>query len=291
MPQRYAPLAGVRCTVARNHGTFSRIRHAARGVGLCVLAGLLLANLLAWSLALTVRQRILPRTAEHVFVSGDGVWHVSIVKGAGYEDHFWSGFAPPTGENSPEEVAEDLRTLMQLRRSAQDTVLVSPSRPRWGSLADASADLRPAYDIGADCGFGWPMPALAWRVRGEESGTLQTGGMSIIKERLEWGVPISGTPSVLQRDFKALPLRPIWIGMVTNTLLASVLVGAVWFGVPAIRRTLRVRRGLCPWCGYDRSGAQPESPCPECAGTTQSPPRPAVAGGVPHSRSGTFGES
>jgi hypothetical protein len=60
-----------------------------------------------------------------------------------------------------------------------------------------------------------------------------------------------------------VPTRPIWPGMIANTLI----YGAAWaalFVTPGIARgRLRAWRGRCPRCGYDlRHQASPG--CPEC---------------------------
>ena len=47
-----------------------------------------------------------------------------------------------------------------------------------------------------------------------------------------------------------LPYRPIWLGLIVNTLLyATVLIAIVWI-FHAMRSKLRLRRGLCPTCKY-----------------------------------------
>ena len=60
-----------------------------------------------------------------------------------------------------------------------------------------------------------------------------------------------------------LPLQPIWVGFLGNTLCYA----SAWWGLcstPApIRRWVRRRRGQCPTCGYDLRGNVAEG-CPEC---------------------------
>jgi hypothetical protein len=61
---------------------------------------------------------------------------------------------------------------------------------------------------------------------------------------------------------RALPLRPVWPGLLVNVAFYA----AGWFlllrGHRAIRRKLRTRRGLCPQCAYDMRNT-PHT-CPEC---------------------------
>lgn len=71
----------------------------------------------------------------------------------------------------------------------------------------------------------------------------------------------------------APPLTPRWPGFAANTLLYAAIVGVVAGLVMLIgplRRRRRVRRGLCPRCGYDLAGLET---CPECG----APPRSTLA--------------
>ncbi len=58
-----------------------------------------------------------------------------------------------------------------------------------------------------------------------------------------------------------LPLRPIWPGFAVNTLFYAA---ALWLLIPgpfALRRFIRVKRGLCPACAYPRGESDV---CSEC---------------------------
>ena len=64
-----------------------------------------------------------------------------------------------------------------------------------------------------------------------------------------------------------LPIRPIWTGLISDTIIYS----AVWWlllSIPfALRSVLRRKRGLCLKCAYDLQGAEHEV-CPECGTET-----------------------
>ena len=60
-----------------------------------------------------------------------------------------------------------------------------------------------------------------------------------------------------------LPLRPIWPGFAVNTLLYATLLWLLIPGPFALRRFLRLRRGLCPKCAYPIGES---SVCTECGG-------------------------
>jgi hypothetical protein len=77
-----------------------------------------------------------------------------------------------------------------------------------------------------------------------------------------WGIRLGDTkgPSGLPRT---LPLRPIWRGLLVNSLFYAVLL---WFLVllrSRVRRLMRRRHGLCPRCAYRLCGEFSQG-CPEC---------------------------
>ncbi len=68
-----------------------------------------------------------------------------------------------------------------------------------------------------------------------------------------------------------LPLRPIWPGSVINTLFYA---GLLWLLIPgpfALRRFLRLRRGLCPKCAYPMGES---AVCTECGKPLPTVPLP-----------------
>ena len=65
---------------------------------------------------------------------------------------------------------------------------------------------------------------------------------------------------------RVLPLRPIWPGFTANTLFYAAVLWLLIPGPFVLRRVIRLRRGLCPACGYDLGHAEHEG-CPECGRT------------------------
>jgi hypothetical protein len=59
----------------------------------------------------------------------------------------------------------------------------------------------------------------------------------------------------------AIPLLPIWPGLLADTLLFSLLADLIWWGFVTFRRR-RLPPGHCPACGYDLHGSKVV--CPEC---------------------------
>ncbi len=46
------------------------------------------------------------------------------------------------------------------------------------------------------------------------------------------------------------PLRPLWPGFAVNTLFYAAVLWLLILGPFALRRFIRVKRGLCPKCAY-----------------------------------------
>lgn len=81
---------------------------------------------------------------------------------------------------------------------------------------------------------------------------------------VEGGILLGNAGNRVLWKLRALPLRPIWSGLLVNTAFYA----ALWFiplgGVGLVRRRRRRRRGWCPGCAYDRDGLTSQQPCPEC---------------------------
>jgi hypothetical protein len=71
-----------------------------------------------------------------------------------------------------------------------------------------------------------------------------------------------------QGDEIVLPYRPLWSGLVANTLFYAALVGLLLVGTRHRLRALRLRHGLCPTCKYPigTSGV-----CTECGASLAHP--------------------
>ncbi len=97
--------------------------------------------------------------------------------------------------------------------------------------------------------YGWPVLAV-------EGAVWYKGGPSPLGSLLWW----------LWR----VPLLPIWPGFAINTLFYAVIL---WLAIPgpfALRRFIRVRRGLCPKCAYPIGES---AVCTECGAELGGPTR------------------
>lgn len=107
---------------------------------------------------------------------------------------------------------------------------------------------------------GWPLPAMSYVVDQRWEGSTPTWRAQWTIVAGEWA---NGNPVLV-------PLRPVWGGLIVNTLLAALVVLALIEGVRWALRRLRGQAGHCPACDYDLRGVAGR--CPEC-GT------PTLAGG------------
>lgn len=110
---------------------------------------------------------------------------------------------------------------------------------------------------------GWPFLALWCEFK--TSPTLPWSGLPRGGIRLPWPrvKPAWYTPPP---PVTTLPFFPLWTGLVGDTMVYAAAWWVVLGRVGRARERLRVHRGRCARCGYDRRGLG-DVPCPECAHT------------------------
>jgi hypothetical protein len=194
-----------------------------------------------------------PGGAQGYVVVGGRAWQVVVRFAPGGRLAWWMELNAATmGEDLPPD-----QWVRDLRAEPAGSLRREDSPPTWGTFARGRA---PAANAGADHAFGWPLPALWYRV----NGTI--GGKTATATGIDGAILLSpaSTLSIRGGRFRALPLYPVWHGLVLNTLLFAGLLWLTLTGLPSARRALRIRRGRCPKCAYDLRGLAPGSPCPEC---------------------------
>ena len=63
------------------------------------------------------------------------------------------------------------------------------------------------------------------------------------------------------RHYQCFPTRPLWLGFAINTVFYAAILWLPAFGLGALRRRRRIKRGLCPACAYPIGES---SVCTEC---------------------------
>ncbi len=169
---------------------------------------------------------------------------------------------------------------MELERSAVEAILnadgfaVAPEDRCEGGASDGEGFqiqnlLLDAMDRGGASTWttmfvaGWPRSSLrgGWRSAGTTTDELYNfkpfNGITSEKLKIEG-----------ESFDRLFPLRPIWPGFAINTVFYAFILWLLFAlgGTPfALRRRRRIKRGLCPKCGYDLRGTPAHStPCPEC---------------------------
>lgn len=125
---------------------------------------------------------------------------------------------------------------------------------------------------------GWPWRSLSWRWLSETvSERSPRASQSADRVRVSvrhftyTGLPPPASAAAWSQTGRRLPTTPMWPGLIAGSFFYGLIIYLPVHAIPALRRTRRVRRGLCPACGYNRSGLPAESPCPECGSTIPVP--------------------
>ncbi len=84
------------------------------------------------------------------------------------------------------------------------------------------------------------------------------------------GVPSSNAPVWPHATYIWFPYRPIWSGLIINTLIYTVLLWIAVYIVRSIKHDRRLHRGACPYCAYDLQFNY-TSGCPECGWRRKAP--------------------
>lgn len=139
--------------------------------------------------------------------------------------------------------------------------------PAWAPRVDA---LNAEWSLAATA-WGWPAMCLAGGERVVTTGMPLTSpaGLATVPEGY---LAFPGNPA--QMRVRRLPLRPVWPGLLACSAFYAVGWSVVLLAPGAALQSLRLRRGLCPHCGYDLRALPEGEPCPECG-----------SGGRPASRS------
>jgi hypothetical protein len=88
------------------------------------------------------------------------------------------------------------------------------------------------------------------------------------KDRWKLTAPGRIDLEVVQLGERPLPVRPLWPGFAINTIFYAAILRLPFAALGTLRRRRRIKRGLCPGCGYDLRGSASLT-SPECGRQAQ----------------------
>lgn len=161
-----------------------------------------------------------------------------------------------TASMTPEQVKAQLMEGRLSRLQQRPGYAFHDWPPRWGTFAQHEPPPQRAH-MGADWLFGWPCPCLWLQVHAKSFDN------TVFEDELHGGILLSGQPSAVIPRFRALPMRPMWSGLIINAIVFSATWMVLLLAPACLRRSLRRRQGRCLKCGYDLRDKIADG-CPEC---------------------------
>jgi hypothetical protein len=252
-----------------------------RTILIALALGLLTTIAIALALAAWMPLAMYPRHTISLFVAGGRPFTASEASRLGVHNLWWGELNQASMSPPPKPVGRALLDTLRGRPPAPEPqwptapegwlalarkdlvgrtdIKLRDAAPWWGTFAFGAA-AQPGIHEATDHAFGWPLPALWYHVWGDVRSNLASA------QDIEGGILITPRSSLELRaySFRALPLWPVWPGLLADTALFGSLWWLILFAPATLRRILRRRRGQCPACGYDLRSTPHGSPCPEC---------------------------
>ena len=139
----------------------------------------------------------------------------------------------PALARSTLSLENELLALHYLPASASVLEHTAPTRPRVKPAADS---------LVIEHQHGWPLRALTCHVTKAPRQEAVFSRCAVVRR-------YDATNQLLRT--RVLPLQPMWLGFLIDTLFYAALWFGVFFGFASAKRAIRRKRGRCPRCGYD----------------------------------------
>jgi hypothetical protein len=186
-----------------------------------------------------------------------GVW-----RGFGVKNHVlfpmdWNKYSENVTEPNLALVLDSMLRATPVNDAGMHGVLAR----EWGGVSWGTGNSTPAMRVSA----GWPSPCL--RGWGPAAAWFRPSlGAPLIATTRQGEQAIVRVRTLDSRDIvHLLPWSPIRPGFAINTVFYAGLLWLLFAAPFALRRRLRIKRGLCPTCAYDlRGSVRGSQQCPEC---------------------------
>jgi len=211
----------------------------------------------------TIRRRLLPALLLGIgcvigFTWAPAAWcsfpnTVKLVHNAGLSSREWWHVSQSQCFGGVKYTSVVMPRAMQYEERPPDT-----AAPSWVVLNPPEVletYRNPHYEVIQ--AHGWPIPAIRFRFENTQ-GTSKAPAGPIIG-----GIELPPAKTGAWYSPRALPMIPIWSGLLVNLGTWSLVWLLLLLSLAALTRRSRRRRGACFSCGYDLTGAAHER-CPEC---------------------------
>jgi hypothetical protein len=228
----------------------SRLGAAIAQVLACVLTGAVLTITVSWALAVWLpHENLIRADNSNVLDDQRRIEEVSMGR-PGMQRRWWSVYSRHDRYSGFSMFGEVFRGRIDVTKPKGRCLYL------WGDMrfcAESSGTL----GEGVEDARGWP-----WLAMSCEFSHVTTPGSGLTM-RTTHGIELS-PPGSDYATGRAIPLRPVWAGLLCGSCTYGTAVGLMWHGVRMMRKRVRKLRGRCVRCNYDRTGLVAGHPCPEC---------------------------